>query len=59
MESKPKIPENKEPKGKFDTRANTLPPHVLESAKRGLEQFENDEGISIEEFEERHFLKHR
>lgn len=41
----------------FEPQSKKLPPHVLKSIEKGFNQIENGEGISIEEFKERHFLK--
>lgn len=51
--------DNSGQKNNPDTQSNTLPPHVLKSIEISLKQFENGEGISLEEFKKRHFSKHR
>ena len=44
-------------KVQFEPQSNILPPHVLKSIERGIEQYRNGQGISFEEFKERHFSK--
>jgi len=44
-------------KVQFEPQSNTLPPHVLKSIERGMNQIENGQAISLEEFKERHFSK--
>jgi len=52
MESKMPNPRNqKESKTK-----NSLLPHVLESIKKSIGQYENGQHISLEEFKKRHFI---
>jgi hypothetical protein len=41
----------------FEPQSNTLPSHVLKSAEKGLKQYEAGEGISAQEFIDRHFTK--
>lgn len=41
----------------FEFRPGGLPPHVLKSIDEGIRQYENGEGISFEEFADRHFIK--
>ena len=44
-------------KVQFEPQSKPLPQHVLKSIDRGLKQIENGQGISIEEFKDRHFSK--
>ena len=39
----------------FEAQGDDLPPHVLESIERGLNQAANGQTISFEEFKARHF----
>jgi hypothetical protein len=41
----------------FEPQSSALPPHALKSIERGMQQVENSQTISLEEFKERHFLK--
>ncbi|MEO6521481.1 MAG: DUF2683 family protein [Mucilaginibacter sp.] len=44
-------------KVQFEPQSNTLPLHVLESAERGIKQHKAGEGISAQEFMDKHFAK--
>jgi len=41
----------------FEPQSNTLPPHVLKSIERGLEQSKTGRSISLDEFTAKHFSK--
>lgn len=41
----------------FEQQPSTLPSHVLESMKRGLEQASQGKTIGLAEFKEKHFSK--
>lgn len=41
----------------FETQSDNLPPHVLAGIEKSLNQYENGETISLEEFKNRHFTK--
>jgi hypothetical protein len=44
-------------KVQFEPQSNTLPPHVLKSIERGLEQSRKGQSISLQQFTEKHFSK--
>lgn len=44
-------------KVEFEPKEETLPPHVLEGIQRSIEQFENGETISLEDFKAKHLFK--
>ncbi len=44
-------------KVQFEPQSNALPPHVLKSIEKGMNQIENGQTISLEEFKARHFSK--
>lgn len=44
-------------KVEFEPHSNKLPAHVLKSAERGLKQYEAGDGISAQEFMDKHFVK--
>jgi hypothetical protein len=41
----------------FEPQSNSLPAHVLEDIEIGIKQYESGQGISYEEFKEKHFSK--
>jgi len=41
----------------FESQSNKLPAHVLKDVEIGMKQYENGQGISFEEFKEKHFSK--
>lgn len=48
---------SKLPSPEESKRKDSLPAHVLEGIKKSIEQYENGEYISLEEFKEKHFTK--
>jgi hypothetical protein len=44
-------------KVQFEPQSKTLPPHVLQSIDKGLEEYKNGQTISFDEFKKRHFSK--
>ncbi|WP_183573170.1 DUF2683 family protein [Mucilaginibacter sp. X5P1] len=41
----------------FEPQSNTLPPHVLKSIERSIQQHENGQTISLKDFTDKHFSK--
>ena len=44
-------------KVQFEPQTKGLPPHVLKSFERGIQQYNDGQAISFEEFKEKNFTK--
>lgn len=41
----------------FEPQSNSLPVHVLKGIEKSIEQYENNQAISMEEFKKKHFAQ--
>lgn len=41
----------------FEPQSSVLPPHVLKSVEKGIEQYKSGQTISLQEFTDKHFSK--
>jgi hypothetical protein len=44
-------------KVQFESQSDRLPPHVLNGIEKSMEQYENGQTISLEEFKNKHFAQ--